>query len=198
LVLGVALMLLTNMGVKCFATGDASSSSIPQHGLASPPFRALDTVTNYRRGPPLMSTALFTKKDQDEEEEDDDENSFDAASMPDSSMNFTGPEPMDLMVPPVLQVGLRAVGGFVEKAKRLRRGNWPCLDEMDRELIKISLPVIGNFAIAPLIGAVDLLWVNRMGNALAVAGQSAANQVFSSAFWFTSFLPSGKGITMID
>jgi putative MATE family efflux protein len=29
-----------------------------------------------------------------------------------------------------------------------------------------------------------------MGNALAVAGQAASNQVFSSAFWFVSFLPS--------
>jgi Na+-driven multidrug efflux pump len=62
---------------------------------------------------------------------------------------------------------------------------------MDKDLIKISLPVIGNFAISPLIGAVDLFWVNRMGNALAVAGQAAANQVFSSGFWITSFLPSG-------
>ncbi|KAL3908788.1 MAG: hypothetical protein SGARI_002907 [Bacillariaceae sp.] len=61
---------------------------------------------------------------------------------------------------------------------------------MDKELIGISLPVIGNFAINPLIGAVDLFWVNRMGNALAVAGQAASNQVFSSAFWFVSFLPS--------
>jgi len=67
---------------------------------------------------------------------------------------------------------------------------WPCMDKMDKELIKISLPVIGNYAIGPLIGAVDLFWVNRMGNALAVAGQAAANQVFSSAFWFVSFLPS--------
>ena len=70
-------------------------------------------------------------------------------------------------------------------------GQWPCFDKLDRQLIKISLPVIANFAINPLIGAVDLFWVNRMGDALAVAGQSAANQVFSSVFWFTSFLPSG-------
>lgn len=72
----------------------------------------------------------------------------------------------------------------------LEQGFWPCMDKMDKELIKISLPVIGNYAIGPLIGAVDLFWVNRMGNALAVAGQAAANQVFSSAFWFVSFLPS--------
>ena len=68
---------------------------------------------------------------------------------------------------------------------------WPSFDELDRRLIKIALPCIANFAINPLIGAVDLFWVNRMGNALAVAGQAAANQVFSSSFWLMSFLPSG-------
>jgi hypothetical protein len=71
-------------------------------------------------------------------------------------------------------------------------GIWPCFDELDRRLIGVSLPVIANFAINPLIGAVDLFWVNRMGNALAVAGQAAANQVFNSAFWLVSFLPSGE------
>lgn len=69
---------------------------------------------------------------------------------------------------------------------------WPTMDELDRKLIKITLPCIANFAINPLIGAVDLFWVSRMGNALAVAGQAAANQVFNSAFWIASFLPSGE------
>lgn len=67
---------------------------------------------------------------------------------------------------------------------------WPKMDELDKRMMKIALPCIANFAINPLIGAVDLFWVNRMGNALAVAGQSAANQVFSSAFWIVSVLPS--------
>lgn len=67
---------------------------------------------------------------------------------------------------------------------------WPCMDELDKSLIRISLPVIANFAIAPLVGAIDLVFINRMGNALAVAGQAAANQVFGSVFWLTSFLPS--------
>ena len=70
--------------------------------------------------------------------------------------------------------------------------NWPQFDELDQRISKIALPCIANFAINPLIGAVDLFWVNRMGNALAVAGQAAANQVFSSAFWIVSFLPSGE------
>jgi MATE family multidrug resistance protein len=69
-------------------------------------------------------------------------------------------------------------------------GFWPTFDALDTRLIRISLPVIANFAISPLVGAVDLFWVNRMGNVLAIAGQSAANQVFNSVFWLTSFLPS--------
>jgi hypothetical protein len=71
-------------------------------------------------------------------------------------------------------------------------GPWPCMDELDKKLIKISLPVIANFAISPLVGAIDLVFINRLGDALAVAGQSAANQVFGSVFWLTSFLPSRK------
>ena len=76
-------------------------------------------------------------------------------------------------------------GGETEQVRA-----WPCGDALDRKLIKIALPCIANFAINPLVGAVDLFWINRMGNTLAVAGQAAANQIFSSAFWLTSFLPS--------
>lgn len=67
---------------------------------------------------------------------------------------------------------------------------WPRMDALDKRMMKVAIPCIANFAINPLIGAVDLFWVNRMGNALAVAGQAAANQVFSSAFWVVSVLPS--------
>ena len=84
------------------------------------------------------------------------------------------------------------VPGENEKEEDKMPGIWPCFDELDSKLIKIAVPVIANFAISPLIGAVDLFWINRMGNALAVAGQAAANQVFNSAFWLASFLPSGK------
>lgn len=69
---------------------------------------------------------------------------------------------------------------------------WPQFDALDSRITKIALPCIANFAINPLIGAVDLFWVNRMGNALAVAGQAAANQVFNTAFWMVSVLPGGE------
>jgi len=61
---------------------------------------------------------------------------------------------------------------------------------LDNKIMAVALPCIANFAINPLIGAVDLFWVGRMGDALAVAGQGAANQVFNSAFWMVSFLPA--------
>ena len=38
---------------------------------------------------------------------------------------------------------------------------WPQNDELDKRMMKIALPCIANFAINPLIGAVDLFWVNR-------------------------------------
>ena len=80
-------------------------------------------------------------------------------------------------------------GGGDTLASKVTR--WPCFDALDKQLIKIAVPCILNFAIAPLVGAVDLFWVNQMGNPLAVAGQAAANQVFNSVFWLAAFLPSG-------
>lgn len=77
-----------------------------------------------------------------------------------------------------------------EKEEMNEVGVWPCFDQLDRDVLKLAVPSIANFAISPLIGAVDLFWVGRMGDALCLAGQSAANQVFNSAFWLFSFLPT--------
>jgi multidrug resistance protein, MATE family len=66
----------------------------------------------------------------------------------------------------------------------------PCGDQLDMRIIKLAVPAVCNFLILPLVGAVDTFWVGRMGNALSLAGQGAANQVFSSSFWIISFLPS--------
>ena len=66
----------------------------------------------------------------------------------------------------------------------------PCGDELDKRIISLAVPAVANFMILPLVGAVDTFWVGRMGNALSLAGQGAANQVFQSSFWIISFLPS--------
>jgi hypothetical protein len=71
-----------------------------------------------------------------------------------------------------------------------KKGLWRGLDKLDRQLLKIALPLTATFAINPMVAAIDLFWVNRLGDALSVAGQAAANQVYGSFFWLFSFLPS--------
>jgi MATE family multidrug resistance protein len=66
----------------------------------------------------------------------------------------------------------------------------PCGDDLDKRILTLVLPAVANFLILPLVGAVDTFWVGRMGNALSLAGQGAANQVFSSVFFLISFLPA--------
>lgn len=67
---------------------------------------------------------------------------------------------------------------------------WPNGDALDRRILNIAMPATLNLAIVPLVGAADTFWVGKMANALALAGQGAANQMFNSAFWIASFLPS--------
>lgn len=63
-------------------------------------------------------------------------------------------------------------------------------DELDREILGVALPSIANLAVIPIVGAVDTFWIGRMGDALALAGQGAANQVFFSMFFLIAFIPT--------
>ena len=67
---------------------------------------------------------------------------------------------------------------------------WPCNDELDKKITKLAAPAVLNLLILPLVGIIDMMWVGRMNQALAIAGMQAANQVFSSSFWIISFLPT--------
>lgn len=66
----------------------------------------------------------------------------------------------------------------------------PCGDVLDRRIFALFIPAVLNYILIPLTGAVDCFWVGKMGDALALAGQSAANQMFASAFFLSSFLPA--------
>mmetsp|Transcript_141044 Transcript_141044/g.259786 ORF Transcript_141044/g.259786 Transcript_141044/m.259786 type:complete len:328 (+) Transcript_141044:64-1047(+) len=63
-------------------------------------------------------------------------------------------------------------------------------DALDKEILGVALPSIANLAVIPVVGAVDTFWIGRMGDALALAGQAAANQVFFSAFFVIAFIPT--------
>jgi hypothetical protein len=77
-----------------------------------------------------------------------------------------------------------------EKAVSHWRNAMPANDAIDKQIVKLFIPAMLNFLIIPLVGAVDLFWIGRMGSAVALAAQGAANQVFQSAFWIISFMPS--------
>ena len=63
-------------------------------------------------------------------------------------------------------------------------------DETDKNIIKTALPSMLNMAVVPLVNSVDTFWVGRLGIALALAGQSAANQAFFTLYFLVSFLPT--------
>ena len=66
----------------------------------------------------------------------------------------------------------------------------PRNDALDKVIVSLFVPAMLNFLIIPLVGAVDVFWVGRLEDAVALAAQGAANQVFQSAFWIISFIPS--------
>ena len=47
-----------------------------------------------------------------------------------------------------------------------------------------------NLAVVPLVNAVDTFWVGRMGIALALAGQAAANQAFFTLYFLINYIPT--------
>jgi len=61
---------------------------------------------------------------------------------------------------------------------------------LDNQILSTALPSMLNLAVVPLVNSVDTFWVGRMGNALALAGQGAANQVFFSLYFLVAFLPT--------
>lgn len=63
-------------------------------------------------------------------------------------------------------------------------------DALDGQILGVALPSIANLAVIPIVGAVDTMWIGRMGNALALAGQGAANQCFFSSFFLIAFIPT--------
>lgn len=66
----------------------------------------------------------------------------------------------------------------------------PCGDDLDRRISALAIPAILNFLILPITNSVDLFFIGKLQNALAVAGQAAANQIFSTAAWATSVIPT--------
>ena len=69
-------------------------------------------------------------------------------------------------------------------------GHHSKLPSLDRKILSMALPSMLQMAVVPLVAAVDTYWAGRSLNALALAGQSAANQVFFTFYFLVASLPT--------
>jgi Na+-driven multidrug efflux pump len=63
-------------------------------------------------------------------------------------------------------------------------------DELDTSILKMAIPNMINLGVVPIVNSVDTFWVGRLGVALALAGQAAANQASFTLFFLIAFLPT--------
>lgn len=75
---------------------------------------------------------------------------------------------------------------FLESLPKIGREK----DALDRMILKTAIPNMINLGVVPIVNAVDTFWVGRLGLALALAGQSAANQACFTLFFLIAFLPN--------
>ena len=74
--------------------------------------------------------------------------------------------------------------------KRKTISEWlPQGDDMDRQIMSLYAPSLVNLALPSIPGALDTFWVGRFGDAISLAGQGVANQVFNSLFNILIFVP---------
>eukprot|EP00980_Cylindrotheca_fusiformis_P011454 scaffold2654_cov126-Cylindrotheca_fusiformis.AAC.10 len=75
---------------------------------------------------------------------------------------------------------------FLESLPKIGRRK----DELDQRILKTAIPNMINLGVVPIVNSVDTFWVGRLGVALALAGQSAANQATFTLYFLIAFLPN--------
>lgn len=88
------------------------------------------------------------------------------------------------------QPGYRRFHAALPKLWMLSPKNSTEEQNLDRMILSTAIPSMINLAVVPIVNAVDTFWVGRMGIALALAGQAAANQAFFTIYFFVAFLPT--------
>jgi len=84
---------------------------------------------------------------------------------------------------------LKRRGSALPAAENSTPGLMPCGDALDRKISILALPAMVNFLLSPISGSVDLYFIGKLGSALAIAGQAAANQVLFIAGSFIFVIP---------
>lgn len=63
-------------------------------------------------------------------------------------------------------------------------------NELDSTILNTAIPNMINLGVVPIVNAIDTVWVGRLGVALALAGQAAANQASFTIYFLIAFLPN--------
>lgn len=115
-----------------------------------------------------------------------------------------GADDIPLILPDVEPSKQQTVNGSVASTDQVTPSSWNRFraalpgsqsdssfkEGLDKLILSTSIPSMINLAVVPIVNSVDTFWVGRMGNALALAGQTAANQAFFTIFFLVTYLPT--------
>lgn len=118
--------------------------------------------------------------------------SFALHSSTESALNGEKSEDDDSTIPEALETPKVSKSLVTEsrKLERLKKSLPFQKDDLDNLILKTCIPTVMNLMVVPFVNSVDTFWVGRLGLAMALAAQSAANQACFTLFFLIAFLPN--------
>lgn len=118
-------------------------------------------------------------------------NRFDSFALHSSTESASGADD-DATIADALEIpnGSSPLVTETRKLERLRKSLPFQNDDLDSLILKTCIPTVLNLMVVPLVNSVDTFWVGRLGLAMALAAQSAANQACFTLFFIIAFLPN--------
>ena len=144
------------------------------------PARGVSVHSSRRRRVPRSSSSFRLKAESGENANDND-NADDAEACPDN-LDVATPLPLSswkrlVKALPAVQRKRQDDGTSHSNPFKVQLG-----DDLDRQILGTALPSMLNLAVVPVVNTVDVFWVGKLGSALALAGQAAANQAFFTLY----------------
>ena len=181
---GASMAPLAAILLAIGSTDAFSSQGISQSGLLIGrvpilPARDVSVAHSSRRRRVPRSSSSFRLKAEPGENANANDNADDAEACPDN-LDVATPLPLSswkrlVKALPAVQRKTRDDG--TNHSFKVQLG-----DDLDRQILGTALPSMLNLAVVPVVNTVDVFWVGKLGSALALAGQAAANQAFFTLY----------------
>ena len=183
---GASMAPLAAILLAIGSTDAFSSQGISQSGLLIGrvpilPARDVSVAHSSRRRRVPRSSSSFRLKAESGENANDNDNAGDAEACPDI-LDVATPLPLSswkrlVKALPAVQRKRQDDGTSHSNPFKMQLG-----DDLDRQILGTALPSMLNLAVVPVVNTVDVFWVGKLGSALALAGQAAANQAFFTLY----------------